>query len=104
VRHLSTLLRKAKIHHVVDNSGVSIGRRYSRQDQIGTALGITVDFESLKNGTYTLRERDSTEQVRGTEEEIVNALVGIVNGEETWESVAKRLPKFEGQTLEEEEK
>ena len=99
VRKLSALLRKQKIHHVVDNSGVSIGRRYSRQDQVGTAFGITVDFESLQNDTYTLRERDSTNQVRGTEEEIVKALVAIVGGEETWEDVAKRLPKFEAQEV-----
>ena len=103
VKQLSSLLRKAKIHHVVDNSGVSIGRRYSRQDQIGTALGITVDFESLSKGTYTLRERDSTRQVRGSEEEIMKAIGAMINGEETWEDVEKKLPKFEGQEVEEEE-
>lgn len=102
VKKLSALLRRQRVHHVVDNSGVSIGRRYSRQDQVGTAFGITVDFESLQNDTYTLRERDSTSQVRGTEEEILKAIVGIVNGDETWESVAKRLPKFEAQEVAEE--
>lgn len=103
VRALSALLRKRKIHHVVDNSGVSIGRRYSRQDQVGTAFGITVDFESLAKGTYTLRERDSTRQVRGSEEEILKAVVGMVNGDERWEDVEGRLPKFEGQEVEEDD-
>ena len=70
---------------------------------MGTALGITVDFESLTKGTYTLRERDSTMQVRGSEEEILKAIRGMCEGEETWKDIEKRLPKFEGQEVEEEE-
>jgi glycyl-tRNA synthetase len=42
----------------------SIGRRYRRQDEIGTPLAVTVDFESLDDKAVTIRERDSTEQVR----------------------------------------
>lgn len=42
----------------------TIGRRYRRQDAIGTPYCITVDFESLEDGEVTLRERDSLEQVR----------------------------------------
>ena len=42
----------------------SIGKRYRRQDEIGTPLCITVDGEGLDNGTVTLRCRDSTQQVR----------------------------------------
>ncbi len=46
-----------------DKSG-SIGRRYARQDEIGTPYCITVDFESLENGTVTIRNRDDTAQKR----------------------------------------
>ncbi len=42
----------------------SIGRRYRRQDEIGTPLAITVDFDSLEDRAVTIRDRDSTEQVR----------------------------------------
>ena len=42
----------------------SIGRRYRRQDEIGTPLCITVDFDSLDDNAVTIRERDSMEQVR----------------------------------------
>ncbi|MEZ5259953.1 MAG: glycine--tRNA ligase [Ilumatobacteraceae bacterium] len=42
----------------------SIGRRYRRQDEIGTPLCVTVDFDSLEDGAVTIRERDTTEQVR----------------------------------------
>ena len=46
-----------------DDSG-AIGRRYRRQDEIGTPYCITVDFESLEDSAVTIRERDSMEQVR----------------------------------------
>ena len=42
----------------------SIGRRYRRQDEIGTPLCVTVDFDSLDDNAVTIRERDSMEQVR----------------------------------------
>lgn len=42
----------------------SIGRRYRRQDEIGTPLCVTVDFDSLDDGAVTIRDRDTTEQVR----------------------------------------
>ena len=46
-----------------DESG-AIGRRYRRQDEAGTPFGITVDFQTLEDGTVTLRERDSMQQTR----------------------------------------
>lgn len=46
-----------------DQSG-AIGRRYRRMDEIGTPFCITVDFETLDDGTVTVRDRDTTEQVR----------------------------------------
>ncbi len=48
---------------VYDQAG-SIGRRYRRQDEIGTPFGITVDHETLKDQTVTLRDRDAMTQVR----------------------------------------
>lgn len=53
-----------------DDSG-SIGRRYRRQDEIGTPYGITVDFETLKNETVTLRDRDTMKQERVKISELV---------------------------------
>ena len=46
-----------------DQSG-AIGRRYRRQDEIGTPWCVTIDFDTLANGTFTLRERDSMKQER----------------------------------------
>jgi len=46
-----------------DESG-SIGRRYARADEVGTPLGVTVDYDTLKDNTVTIRDRDSRKQVR----------------------------------------
>ena len=46
-----------------DEAG-SIGRRYARADEIGVSLGVTVDYDTLKDGTVTVRDRDSWKQVR----------------------------------------
>jgi glycyl-tRNA synthetase len=42
----------------------SIGKRYRRQDEVGTPWCVTVDFDSLEDDAVTVRDRDTTEQVR----------------------------------------
>ena len=52
-------------HFMVDYDVTqSIGRRYRRQDEIGTPWCVTVDFDSLEDDAVTVRDRDTTEQVR----------------------------------------
>lgn len=46
-----------------DQAG-AIGRRYRRQDEIGTPLGVTIDFDTLEDDTVTVRDRDTMEQIR----------------------------------------
>jgi glycyl-tRNA synthetase len=46
------------------DAGGSIGKRYRRQDEIGTPWGVTVDHQTMEDGTVTLRDRDSLEQAR----------------------------------------
>jgi glycyl-tRNA synthetase len=46
------------------DTGGSIGKRYRRQDEIGTPWGITVDHQTMEDETVTLRDRDSLEQIR----------------------------------------
>lgn len=52
-----------------DDNG-NIGKRYRRQDEIGTPKCIVVDFETLENNTVTVRDRDTTQQTRITIDEI----------------------------------
>ena len=61
-----------------DSSG-SIGRRYRRQDEIGTPICITIDFDSIENNDVTIRYRDSMEQIRVSVSEIRNKLVEYYN-------------------------
>ena len=54
----------------------SIGRRYRRQDEIGTPFCVTVDFESLEDQQVTIRERDSTAQARVPIDDLSGHLLG----------------------------
>ncbi|MGI6485888.1 MAG: glycine--tRNA ligase [Thermoanaerobacterales bacterium] len=54
---------KKHYHVEYDNTG-SIGKRYRRQDEIGTPYAVTVDFESLDDGKVTVRDRDTMQQDR----------------------------------------
>ncbi len=58
-----------------DDAG-SIGKRYRRQDEIGTPFCITYDFDSQENGTVTVRDRDTMEQVTIKIEEVLTYLDG----------------------------
>ena len=60
----------------LDDSG-SIGRRYARADEVGVPYCVTVDYDSLKDGTVTLRERDSRSQERVKAEELGARLRGL---------------------------
>ncbi len=55
---------KNKYGSVMWDDNGNIGKRYRRQDEIGTPYCVVVDFETLDNGTVTLRYRDTTKQVR----------------------------------------
>jgi glycyl-tRNA synthetase len=57
-----TMLSK-KYNVIFDETG-SIGKRYRRQDEIGTPLCITIDFDTLENETVTIRDRDTMSQIR----------------------------------------
>ena len=49
----------------------SIGKRYRRQDEIGTPFCVTVDFDTLENNTVTIRDRDTMQQIRMPIDELV---------------------------------
>lgn len=94
VGRLGQKLRQLGISNRVDDSSASIGKRYSRNDELGTPLGITVDFQSVKENTFTLRDRDSMKQVRSDEDTICAAIRSLVEGQKTWADVQKELSEF----------
>ncbi len=72
-REIYTKLKRR--YAVFYDEGGAIGRRYRRQDEIGTPWCVTIDFDTVeKDGTFTLRERDSMQQRRVTEAELFTLL------------------------------
>lgn len=63
-----------------DESG-SIGKRYARADEIGTLIAVTVDHQTLEDDTVTIRDRDSTKQIRVKIKDLKDVLWKILNGE-----------------------
>jgi glycyl-tRNA synthetase len=69
------VLRLLQPHFMCDyDETQSIGRRYRRQDEVGTPLCVTVDFETLDDRAVTIRDRDSLEQVRVPIDSLVDEL------------------------------
>ena len=65
----------------------SIGKRYRRQDAIGTPYCITVDHQTLEDNTVTIRHRDTMEQSRVA----IADIAGILDKEVTMKSLLKKL-------------
>jgi len=90
VRNKPELVKKAKeVYKLIkphfpsqyDELG-SIGRRYRRQDEVGTIASVTCDFQTLKDDTVTLRERDSMKQIRVEISKLKEIIQKILEGEE----------------------
>ncbi|MCF2242194.1 glycine--tRNA ligase, partial [Halobacterium salinarum] len=85
-REIAAELRAAGLAVTYDDSG-NIGRRYRRQDEVGTPYCVTVDYEALEEGAVTLRDRDTTTQVRVPIAEVAETLVGLRDGELRFEAL-----------------
>ena len=69
----------------VDDSGVTVGKRYARTDECGIPFAITVDFDTLKDETVTIRDLDSMKQVRLPIAEVADNVNAMTNGLIKWE-------------------
>jgi len=85
-REIADSLAAAGIFTEFDESG-AIGRRYRRQDEIGTPYAVTVDYQTLEDGTVTVRERDSMAQVRVKRDTLPLTLRGLVDGATSFASL-----------------
>ena len=79
-RDLAADLREAGVDVTYDDSG-NIGRRYRRQDEVGTPYCATVDYDTLDDDTVTLRDRDTTEQTRVELAELPDLLPALRDGD-----------------------
>ena len=85
-REITHAFHKNGILAEYDDSG-AIGRRYRRQDEIGTPYAITVDYDTKENKSVTLRDRDTMEQVRLPIGELTGTVRALVEGRITFASL-----------------
>jgi len=89
-RELAAELREAGLEVTYDDSG-AIGRRYRRQDEVGTPFCVTVDYETVEDAdgaeTVTVRERDSTAQVRVPTDDLAETLTALRDGDRTFDEL-----------------
>lgn len=83
-------LRTAGLSVTYDESG-SIGRRYRRQDEVGTPFCVTVDYDTLDDGTVTIRDRDSARQRRVSRENLNEILVTLRDGTSTFDQIGTEV-------------
>ena len=81
-REIAAELRDAGFAVGFDDTG-NIGRRYRRQDEVGTPYCVTIDYETLEDEAVTIRDRDSTEQIRVPIAELVSTIDDLVSGDRT---------------------
>ncbi|KAJ7595690.1 hypothetical protein C8J56DRAFT_1001720 [Mycena floridula] len=102
VEEISSKFRKAGVFSRVDDSSVSIGKRYARNDELGTPYGVTIDFacklfrRTVQNKTITLRERDTMDQRIASIDEVVATVTELVEGTIDWTEACRRLPAYDG--------
>ncbi|MCL4132603.1 UNVERIFIED_CONTAM: hypothetical protein GTU68_040039, partial [Idotea baltica] len=101
VQQLADAMTELNLSVRIDDSTGSIGRRYARTDEIAIPFGITVDFDTISSSPHsvTLRERDSTLQVRMPIEEVPLAVKKMSEGKLRWEDVMAKWPKFVSQEV-----
>jgi len=77
-----------------DASSASVGKRYARADEVGIPFGVTVDFDTVKKNSVTIRERDSLTQVRVTLDELADVCEKLALEKVTWTQIYDTYPKF----------
>ena len=74
------MLIKAGISNKVDDTGVTVGKRYARTDECGIPFAITVDFDTLQDETVTLRDLDSMKQIRLPISDLTELVKDLITG------------------------
>lgn len=80
------------LSYTIDESGATIGKRYSRNDELGVPFAVTLDFTTLEDSTVTLRERDTMWQIRLPLDDVPELVRNLCAGEVTWEAAFTRYP------------
>jgi glycyl-tRNA synthetase len=92
--NLSRLLVARSITYRIDDSTASLGRKYARSDEVGTPFSLVIDLQTPTDQKCTIRDRDSTNQVRVTFEVAANLVQDMCSGRTTWERVYATEEQF----------
>jgi glycyl-tRNA synthetase len=98
-----TDLKRSLITCKVDDGGQAIGKRYARTDEIGIPFAITIDYDTLKDNTVTLRELNTLKQVRIPVAEVVKVIFDLSEQFTDWHSVVTKYPAYETKEEKEQE-
>jgi len=90
VANVRNILHAQDITCRVDSSSGTVGRRYSRADELGIPFGITIDFQTLMDMSVTVRDRDSMAQVRVPLMLLLPLMTQLVKETMAWETVMQR--------------
>lgn len=89
-KDLLQMLKNKGLMAAYDDSG-TIGRRYRRNDEIGTPYAVTIDYETLEDKTVTIRDRDTMKQVRAPVEGLEDILSALIREELVFEEAGTVL-------------
>lgn len=101
IEQVRQIIKKEGLNSRVDDSMQTIGRRYARADQAGTPFALTIDFDSFKDQTVTLREMDTTKQIRLPIQEVGKLIKSFADGQTSWQDALDKYPVFEFKAEEE---
>ena len=99
IHEIDGLLREKGISFQTDDSTAAIGKRYARNDEIGIPFAITVDFQTTNDRTVTVRERDSTKQIRIPLQSSASIISDLIYGRVQWQDLSEKYPSFSQQQL-----
>jgi glycyl-tRNA synthetase len=93
-RQVVAALRESDVSCKVDASAGAIGKRYSKADEIGVPLCVTIDFETAATQSIVLRERDSMQQLRVPIAQLAALANNLTRGRITWAQTCASYPQF----------
>ena len=94
---IENICRKGFVTFHTNTAAVSIGKKYARADEAGIPFAITIDYTTVKDNTVTLRDRDSTKQIRIPIDKLVDTIHALtqLHPTTTFENLMKEYPVFE---------
>jgi len=94
IPEIKKFLNESGISSKLDDSGNTIGRRYARTDEVGIPFAITIDFDTLKDNTVTLREIKSMAQIRLPIQKLAEEMAKLISNQVDFGQLLTKYPKF----------